>query len=393
MKRKIVLDWFKKQYGKIKLGLFIIIFFSCFLVIGFFICWKIPVIYKDNNILYLLSSISQGLAAAFALVFTITLVAVQMVSKYTSRALEQFFSWITVGLMMLFIIAIVFPWKIMQSTTFSCLEVKISIYLGMLCLVLLIPYLYWIKNKLKPETMFDIFAKRTEKVFGLNKISLEEFIESETELPETVIGIDNMMLSAYMDKDYNTFEKGLNELAKLGLEMEISKKKKQKENLSKIARDIYTRITNTGITVIDDPIAPFKVLDILEKAGMNAIIHKEKRIMLHVVNGLGFMGIEFAERKKKEGVKQSIDKLISLLNLVEYKKIAQIKNYFATSFLMLFFYLEDVFPEFQNKLKDSFNRLDTNSKEEGLVRAIEYAEKWYSVLKEPLEKLQKDLEK
>jgi len=36
---------------------------------------------SKNNTRYLLSSVSQGLAAAFALVFTITLVASQLASK------------------------------------------------------------------------------------------------------------------------------------------------------------------------------------------------------------------------------------------------------------------------------------------------------------------------
>jgi len=43
-----------------------------------------------ENTGYLLSSISQGLAATFALAFTITLVAIQLASRYTPVILDQF---------------------------------------------------------------------------------------------------------------------------------------------------------------------------------------------------------------------------------------------------------------------------------------------------------------
>ena len=62
---------------------------------------------SSDGILYLLSAISQSLAAIFTLVFTVTLMAATMANKYT--AIDKFFNVNTKMYMILFIIAIISP--------------------------------------------------------------------------------------------------------------------------------------------------------------------------------------------------------------------------------------------------------------------------------------------
>lgn len=80
----------------------------CFVIstIVFLITYTNPIATGDN-ILYFLSSISQGLAAIFALIFTITIFGAQMMKRYTSmgKILDKW----TIFLMIFFAIGIILP--------------------------------------------------------------------------------------------------------------------------------------------------------------------------------------------------------------------------------------------------------------------------------------------
>ncbi|MCE8424736.1 MAG: hypothetical protein J5U17_03035 [Candidatus Methanoperedens sp.] len=80
----------------------------CFIVssIVFLITYINPIATGDN-ILYFLSSISQGLAAIFTLIFTITIFGAQMMKRYSSmgRILDRW----TIFLMIFFAIGIILP--------------------------------------------------------------------------------------------------------------------------------------------------------------------------------------------------------------------------------------------------------------------------------------------
>jgi len=83
---------------------YITIFCLIVAVVVFIITYINPIAQKDN-ILYFLSSISQGLAAIFTLVFTITIFGAQMMKWSMSKIFDRW----TILLMIIFGIGIIFP--------------------------------------------------------------------------------------------------------------------------------------------------------------------------------------------------------------------------------------------------------------------------------------------
>lgn len=147
----------------------------CF-VCGFFV-FEISLIINSNlitseeGIKYLLSAISQALAAVFTLVFTVSLMVATMAGKYT--AIDKFFNRDTISFMALFAIGIILPILLLNIDSNSIYPygffVSLSTGLATFCIVAVIPYLKSLNNILK----FDIGVS--------NLISmLHESIESQS---------------------------------------------------------------------------------------------------------------------------------------------------------------------------------------------------------------------
>ena len=146
-----------------KRRLIVVIFFSllavCFIVYLTF--EKDIQIASSRN--YILSSISQGLAAIFALVFTVTLVAIQILSKYSSRATRVFLSKWTIALMFFYAIGIVGPLLAMQQEGELWLDICIS--WGGFCIFLLVPYFLHLSERLKPKWHIKYLLQRVNSTY------------------------------------------------------------------------------------------------------------------------------------------------------------------------------------------------------------------------------------
>ena len=129
------------------------------IVCGFFI-FEISFIINSHfmtsgeGVKYLLSAISQALAAVFTLVFTVSLMVATMAGKYT--AIDKFFNRSTIFLMALFAIGIILPILLLNIDSTSIFPygflVSLSTGLAAFCIVAVIPYLKNLNNILK----FDI---------------------------------------------------------------------------------------------------------------------------------------------------------------------------------------------------------------------------------------------
>lgn len=114
-------------------------------------------IIQIDNIFYLLSSISQGLAAIFTLVFAITVFGTQMMRKFT--ALDKIIDGWTVLLMLLFTLGIIFPLiqlgtdeKVLNKIFISTnLSIAIDLFIACLCILSIIPYTLKINRIIKYE--------------------------------------------------------------------------------------------------------------------------------------------------------------------------------------------------------------------------------------------------
>lgn len=103
----------------------------------------------QDNARYILSAISQGLAAILALVFTITLIVAQMTRRYT--AMDKIIrKHGTILLMLVFGIGIIAPLLVLKFGYF-CTGVNLSIAIAIFCVFSLIPFLKGVNDMLKYE--------------------------------------------------------------------------------------------------------------------------------------------------------------------------------------------------------------------------------------------------
>lgn len=241
----------------------LIIVFSAFLF-----CLKPS--YDPGGRDYLLSAVSQVLGATFALVFTITFVIAELSAKYSSRMLEGFFTKWVVAYMFLFILIIVFPLLVLMHI--SDLAVKVSLILCATCLLLLIPYFVSFKKNISPKNFLEnLLAKAVKNLHKTHK------------MPEERKTIDNVVMSSYSFKDYDTFEIGLEKLGQLAIAVE-------EEKYFPFDPDVLRRIKNIGLATIEDSRALNLVIIILTKIGYEAIDKKCLTSSIETIESLGFIG-------------------------------------------------------------------------------------------------------
>jgi di/tricarboxylate transporter len=107
---------------------------------------------KEENIRYLLSSISQGLASVFALVITISLVLTQFFAKdkeISKKFLEREFRPITILYYIFFIFAIIFPLILLAKDRFEPVYIKLSLGSAVICLYGVIEFALGFKQKIE----------------------------------------------------------------------------------------------------------------------------------------------------------------------------------------------------------------------------------------------------
>ncbi len=102
---------------------------------------------EQDNARYILSAISQGLAAILALVFTITLVVSQMTRRYTAMD-KIIFRYETILLMIVFGIGVVTPLLVLKRG-FWGQSVNLSIAVAVFCVFSLLPFLKGVNGVLK----------------------------------------------------------------------------------------------------------------------------------------------------------------------------------------------------------------------------------------------------
>ncbi len=151
---------FKIKLIKNKLEILVYIIIVLSIAVGT-IVYFLPIA-KEDNILYLLSSISQGLAAILALVFVIAIFGAQVMQKFT--AMDKIMDKWTQRLMILFSIGILLP-LIQLETDYDVfndllnlnfdntakLSLAIDLSIATICVLAVIPYLMKVNRIMKYE--------------------------------------------------------------------------------------------------------------------------------------------------------------------------------------------------------------------------------------------------
>ena len=142
--------------------------------------------------------------------------AAQLNARYTHRMASRVFTWPTALYMGLFIGSAIYSLVVLAALSSRPTDfvihlpvvkplhpVTVAIALAGTCLVLLVPYLWSFKKRLDPERMARDEGRRAER-------RLRRGMGTE---PPEVVALDNIIMSAYGYKDYDTFATGLQVLS------------------------------------------------------------------------------------------------------------------------------------------------------------------------------------
>lgn len=245
---------------------------------------------EDNSrIYYLLSGLGQALAAIFALVFTISLVAAQLTVRYTYRLLQRTFPWWIILYTALFALAILYPFFLLGRDS-TLLEVRISLCAAVVCVILILPYFITFPRRLGVSQIIDYLARQANR-----HSSSGEFVYA----CEDRRAIENIAMSALAYHDYDTFDLATRSLVKAAVNP--SNQIVEAYHVSEQLKDIASR-------VLSDSQAVRSAIDALNVIGVTAVraqIKIDKRwvdvpdihAILHVASALAELGQEAAKQE------------------------------------------------------------------------------------------------
>ena len=264
----------------------------CFIIssIVFLITYINPIAQGDN-ILYFISSISQGLAAIFTLIFTITLFGTQMMKRYTSMS-KMLDKW-TIFLMILFAIGIILPliqlivnYNYLPFEKVANLSLSIDLFLATFCVLSIIPYSIRINRIIKYESgISNLIGEVSEAIDSNHKITVSNKMSELIELG------NGSVFDMKWDHSFIILEK----LEFLGNEI-VDK--------NWIDLSLYT-------------------INGMKKIGMKSS-NKEIKVMVKAIMGLTSIGLKTVD-KKLDGVPcylgKSIDASHGLIQYIDYDGI------------------------------------------------------------------------
>lgn len=146
----------------------------------------------------LFSTLVQTSCTIFALIFTISLVAAQIGSKYSQETMDLIFNKYTIFYMFLYLLAIVYGICGLLNKCIDISMTRIWVALTVMNFSLLIPFIHSVKEKLKTKNLLRILSQRAIKAKKKNK-PFAKYINA----------IDNIIYSSYKDMDFIAFEEGI----------------------------------------------------------------------------------------------------------------------------------------------------------------------------------------
>ena len=173
-----------------------------------------------ENARYILSAISQGLAAILALVFTITLVVAQMTRRYTAMD-KIIFRRETKFLMIFFGIGIIAPLLVLEFGFWKW-GVSLSIVIASFCVFSLLPFLIGVNRVLKYKIGFVNLYGET-----LDAIKLE----NEAIAVQGIIELESICIDAIKESREDTTSEIIHFLSEIGKKIIETKLKTATGNL------------------------------------------------------------------------------------------------------------------------------------------------------------------
>ncbi len=266
----------------------------CILPVMIFHFYMSPV-YPDAAKNYILSSLSQVLAAVFALTFTIVLVVVQLVTGYSSRLAfaNKRMLWYTLTYLFLFIQAIMLPLVALRNPTNFFFYA--SLFEGFFALILLPFFLLFLFRELSPD---NLLRNLTSEIVSI--------IRKRQDPDNELKALSNYLMRSFRSGDYGTGGRGIEYL--INLIEEIAKDINQWEFInipynikwlflggscvqSSIIHSIkertvlncFTQIIHSCTVAGQDPYIPLILLSTFNYWGLR-LLEKKNRVCSGIVN-------------------------------------------------------------------------------------------------------------
>lgn len=245
---------------------------------------------SEEGIQYLLSAISQALAAVFTLVFTVSLMVATMAGKYT--AIDKFFNRDTISFMALFATGIILPILLLNIDSTSIYPygffVSLSTGLAAFCIVAVIPYLKSLNNilkfdigvsnlvsKLHESTESENYTRANTAVYELLEIG-KSAIENKRKEPTEIIGIQiSDFVTSALSKEVGVLAP-LSPQISINALSEMGKKAINAQMDQVVAKSFLSGLKDAGILFIskDFDSSAEDVIFYIHEIGLLAIKHK-----------------------------------------------------------------------------------------------------------------------
>jgi hypothetical protein len=192
----------------------------------------------DGVLFTLFTAISLSLAFVFAVTFGITLLVPLLFPFHLDKSIKGSIPEWTVFYMVLFVVAIVVPW----GTAFFPREIiiRVSIVLGVVCLLLLIPYFESVVRRVKSDYIFEALGRQA--VAMLQK--------DNKNIPDAVVSIDNIIRKAFGDHDFETFRKGVKAIAGIPLDFK-NRLDVDSKDVKAISKTVFDKFVKVKVRYMD----------------------------------------------------------------------------------------------------------------------------------------------
>lgn len=258
------------------------LFSIIFVGLAWIFAFSIPLgeFFQDDPTYYILSSISQGLAALFALIFSLSLITAQISTKYSFHLIGKFFGMPTKLFMILFAAGVLLPLYALKTNSLFLLDVSLG-----LCgtnIVLLFPYISYLKNQIDPSHFLEeLSEKAIEKLSTLGSSpnrNQREFPEVDYYFKE-IYSIDSTILRAHREYDYDTFIIGIKKLLQIGTSECIMNERAIKE--------VFIRLSWIAAETVHYRDTIFQIGLPLENAAIQAIESGREFVAYEAIYALG----------------------------------------------------------------------------------------------------------
>ena len=265
-----------------------------------------------ENARYILSAISQGLAAILALVFTITLVVAQMTRRYTAMD-KIIFRRETKFLMIFFGIGIISPLLVLEFGFWKW-GVPLSIAIASFCVFSLLPFLIGVNRVLKYEIGFVNLYGET-----LDAIKLE----NEANVIQGIGELESICKDAIKESREDTTFKIVNFLSGIG------KRTIETEDLRNVTGGLIVGLGDIGIDAIEkgfEDYIPLFVADALSDLRIGTAENEWVGDAILATHLLEKIGCKAIEKKKRLTVDKVIYGLRYIGSLDDLTKFHQVNN-------------------------------------------------------------------